>query len=222
MARVAAAQSRPPAVREPRVPVIAEAKTTGVSVPSRTPRRSARRTWLSVAGLPSTHLASTRSSTSATAVTTASSRSDRPSTRARGDPSPCTRVRTTTCGVNRVRTRWSAWRTSEPGRSTLLSNSTVGTPIRCSARQMTTVCGCTPSTADSTSTAASSTPRARSTSAMKSGCPGVSRRFTSRSSIASVVTAARIVMPRRRSRSIESVRVLPWSTLPSVSITPAS
>ena len=47
-----------------------------------------------------------------------------------------------------------------------------GTPIRCSARQITTVCGWTPSTDDSTSTAASSTTRERSTSAMKSGWPG--------------------------------------------------
>ena len=40
-----------------------------------------------------------------------------------------------------------------------------------SARKRIRVCGCTPSTADSTSTAASRTPRVRSTSAMKSGVP---------------------------------------------------
>ena len=36
------------------------------------------------------------------------------------------------------------------------------------------------------------------------------------------VTAARMVMPRRRSSSMESVRVVPASTLPGAAITPAS
>ena len=43
---------------------------------------------------------------------------------------------------------------------------------RCSARISTRVCACTPSTAETTSTAPSSTPSTRSTSAMKSGWPG--------------------------------------------------
>ena len=50
-------------------------------------------------------------------------------------------------------------------------------------RASTRVCGCTPSTAEITSTAPSSTPRARSTSATKSLCPGVSIRFTRRGAI---------------------------------------
>ena len=49
---------------------------------------------------------------------------------------------------------------------------------RCSARISRRVCGCTPSTAEITSTAPSSTLRTRSTSAMKSGWPGVSIRLT--------------------------------------------
>ncbi len=47
-----------------------------------------------------------------------------------------------------------------------------------SVRNSTRVCACTPSTAEITSTAPSSTFSTRSTSAMKSGCPGVSIRLT--------------------------------------------
>ncbi len=53
------------------------------------------------------------------------------------------------------------------------------------------VWGCTPSTADTTSTAPSSTFRTRSTSAMKSGWPGVSMRLTARSPMAKEATADR-------------------------------
>src|SRR5438034_8826487 len=54
----------------------------------------------------------------------------------------------------------------------------------CSACIKMRVCGCTPSTAEITSTAPSRTLKARSTSAMKSGWPGVSIRLTVTSSIA--------------------------------------
>jgi len=110
---------------------------------------------------------------------------------------------------------------SAPPRSTLFTNSSVGTRNRCSARISTRVCGCTPSTADSTSTAPSSTLSTRSTSAMKSGWPGVSMRFTVTSSIGNDTTADRMVMPRCRSSSSESVCVVPASTLPTSSMTPA-
>ena len=90
------------------------------------------------------------------------------------------------------------------------------------ARMSTRVCACTPSTADTTSTAPSSTPSARSTSAMKSGCPGVSIRLTATSPIVNDTTAALIVMPRRRSSASVSVCVLPRSTLPRLSMTPAA
>jgi hypothetical protein len=59
-------------------------------------------------------------------------------------------------------------------RAGALTKSTVGMRRRASARMSTTVWACTPSTAETTSTAPSSTLRDRSTSAMKSVCPGVS------------------------------------------------
>ena len=86
---------------------------------------------------------------------------------------------------------------------------------RCSARIRMRVCGCTPSTAESTSTAPSSTLSTRSTSAMKSGWPGVSIRLTCTSFSANDATADLIVMPRCRSSASESVCVVPASTLPS-------
>ena len=93
---------------------------------------------------------------------------------------------------------------------------------RCSARISTRVCACTPSTAEITSTAPSSTLSTRSTSAMKSGWPGVSIRLTVTSSMANDTTADLIVMPRCRSSASESVWVLPSSTLPISSMTPAA
>ena len=60
----------------------------------------------------------------------------------------------------------------------------------------TTVCACTPSTAETTSTAPSSTRNDRSTSAMKSGWPGVSMRLMVVPSSVKVTTAARMVIPR--------------------------
>ncbi len=94
---------------------------------------------------------------------------------------------------------------------------------RCSVRMRTRVCGCTPSTAESTSTAPSSTLSTRSTSAMKSGWPGVSIRLTvTSSSMTNETTADLIVMPRWRSSARVSVCVFPSSTLPISSMTPAA
>jgi len=107
-------------------------------------------------------------------------------------------------------------------RSILFTKMRVGRPSRCSARISTRVCACTPSTAEITSTAPSSTVSVRSTSAMKSGWPGVSIRLTVRSSTANDTTADRIVMPRCRSRARVSVWVLPSSTRPIVPMTPAA
>ncbi|CAM5270687.1 hypothetical protein SALBM311S_12554 [Streptomyces alboniger] len=84
----------------------------------------------------------------------------------------------------------------------------------------TRVCAWTPSTAETTSTAPSRTPSTRSTSAMKSGCPGVSIRLTVTSSSAKETTADLMVIPRRRSSARVSVCVFPLSTLPISSITP--
>ena len=64
------------------------------------------------------------------------------------------------------------------GRSILLTKISVGMRSRRRVRISTRVCACTPSTAEITSTAPSSTPSTRSTSAMKSGWPGVSIRLT--------------------------------------------
>ncbi len=83
------------------------------------------------------------------------------------------------------------------------------------------VCGWTPSTAEITSTTPSSTLSARSTSATKSGWPGVSIRLTTVPSTVNETTADLIVIPRWRSSSSESVCVVPSSTLPGSSMTPA-
>lgn len=65
-------------------------------------------------------------------------------------------------------------------------------------------------------------PSTRSTSTIKSGWPGVSMRLTTVSPIVKETTAAWIVIPRCRSSSWLSVWVLPLSTLPRLSMTPAS
>ena len=109
-----------------------------------------------------------------------------------------------------------------PPRSILFTKSRVGTCSRSSVRINKRVCACTPSTAEITSTAPSSTCSTRSTSAMKSGWPGVSIRLTVTSSITNDTTAALIVMPRCRSNAKVSVWVLPSSTLPISSMTPAA
>jgi hypothetical protein len=57
---------------------------------------------------------------------------------------------------------------------------------------------------------------------MKSGWPGVSIRFTMTSSIENETTADLIVIPRCRSSARESVCVVPRSTLPISSMTPAA
>ena len=111
---------------------------------------------------------------------------------------------------------------SAPPRSILLTKISVGMRSRCSVRISTRVCACTPSTAEITSTAPSSTLSTRSTSAMKSGWPGVSIRLTVTSSMTNDTTADLIVMPRCRSSASESVWVLPSSTLPISSMTPAA
>ena len=115
-------------------------------------------------------------------------------------------------------TRWS----SAPTRSILLMNTTVGTPSRRRARNSSNVCDCTPSTAETTRTAPSRTPSTRSTSAMKSGCPGVSMRLIVTPSTTKDTTADLIVIPRWRSRASESVCVVPSSTRPMSSMTPAA
>ena len=136
--------------------------------------------------------------------------------------SPSPSSATAIAGVSRSAISRTTRSKSAPMRSSLFTNSNVGIRNRRSARISTRVCGCTPSTAEMTSTAPSSTVSTRSTSAMKSGWPGVSIRFTVRSSRSNDTTAALIVMPRCCSSGSESVCVVPLSTLPTSSITPAA
>ena len=93
---------------------------------------------------------------------------------------------------------------------------------RCSARIRMRVCGWTPSTAETTRTTPSRTLSTRSTSAMKSGWPGVSIRLTVTSPSSNETTAALMVIPRCRSSASVSVCVVPRSTLPSSSMTPTA
>ena len=137
-------------------------------------------------------------------------------------PSPSAEPIGTTSGVRRCSISSSTRSGSAPARSILFTNSSVGTSSRCSARIRIRVCGCTPSTAETTTTQPSSTLSTRSTSAMKSGWPGVSIRFTVTSSIGNETTADLIVMPRCCSSASESVCVVPLSTLPTSRITPAA
>ncbi len=131
-------------------------------------------------------------------------------------------TRTGTSGSSRSRTSSSTKSGSAPARSTLLTNTTVAMPSRCRARISTSVCAWTPSTADTTRTAPSSRLSDRSTSAMKSEWPGVSTRLTVVPSTSKDTTAARMVMPRRRSSAMVSVWVEPAFTLPGSASTPAS
>ena len=66
---------------------------------------------------------------------------------------------------------------SAPGLSILLTKASLGTPNCSDWRHTVSDCGSTPETAQKTPTAPSSTRRQRSTSMVKSTCPGVSMRL---------------------------------------------
>ena len=131
-----------------------------------------------------------------------------------------------TCWVTSSRGEYSSrsWRTtpsmSQPSRSTLLTTSRVGMPRDSKARQSSRVWAWTPSTAESTSTAPSSTVRHRSTSPKKSTWPGVSITWTRTPPQRSTVEADRTEMPRSRSTSSQSVWVVPSSTFPAWRMAP--
>ncbi|CQR20454.1 Uncharacterised protein [Yersinia enterocolitica] len=118
------------------------------------------------------------------------------------------------------------WRTrkkSAPGRSILLTNARRGTRYLLACRQTVSDCGCTPPTASYTMTAPSSTRIERSTSMVKSTCPGVSIILIRCSGkVLSIpcqkqVTAADVmVMPRSCSCAIQSVVAPPSCTSPSL------
>ena len=128
----------------------------------------------------------------------------------------------TTAGDSRAAIARSTRSSPAPARSILFTNSKAGMRSRTSARIRTRVCGCTPSTAEITRTAPSRTLSTRSTSAMKSGWPGVSIRLTVTSPTANDTTADLMVIPRWRSSASESVCVVPASTLPISPMTPAA
>jgi hypothetical protein len=101
-----------------------------------------------------------------------------------------------------------------PVRSILLMNAIRGTWYLFACRHTVSDCGCTPPTAQNTPTAPSSTRSDRSTSAVKSTCPGVSMRLICCSRQKHVVAALVIVMPRSCSWAIQSITAVPSCTSP--------
>ncbi len=208
-------------------PVRAEPKNTGCTSPCLVcAASSSRRRLYEMLASSSTYaarIASSRSaSTDASLEANAASVAPQVVESAARVPSPCADPAGMIAGVSRSEIARKTRSSLAPGRSILLTKMRVGTCSRCSARINTRVCACTPSTAETRSTAPSSTLNTRSTSAMKSGWPGVSIRLTVTSSIANDTTADLIVMPRCRSSAKESVWVVPSSTRPISSMTPAA
>ena len=103
---------------------------------------------------------------------------------------------------------------SAPVRSSLLMKQKRGTPYRSACRQTVSDCGSTPATPSNTTTAPSSTRRLRSTSTVKSTCPGVSMMLMRWSPQNAVVAAAVMVMPRSCSWGIQSIVAAPSWTSP--------
>ena len=163
-------------------PVSADPADTGTTAPRPTWARAERSAISSVMPGPSTAARSSRSSAEVSTSITAGSVSGTGLADAPGDPAASTSVsgKQQRTGARREA---AADLGSHPGRVGSLAVDLVdedrhGTARRRSTRHRTTVCGCTPSTAETTSTAASRTARLRSTSAMKSEWPGVSMRLT--------------------------------------------
>jgi hypothetical protein len=105
----------------------------------------------------------------------------------------------------------------------LLMKAMRGTPYLLAGRQTVSDWGWTPATAQKTATAPSRTRMERSTSAVKSTCPGVSMMLVwvrmpfhgpQEASQAQEMAAAVMVMPRSRSCSIQSVTAVPSWTSP--------
>ncbi len=139
-------------------------------------------------------------------------------------PSAANRSNTSSCTSC---ARWS-------GRSTLLITTIGQRPRRSALPSTNLVCGIGPSAASTSSSTPSTIERMRSTSPPKSAWPGVSTMLIRVSCQTTEVHLARIVMPRSRSRSLESIArsatcwlarkvplccssrstrvVLPWST----------
>ncbi len=114
-------------------------------------------------------------------------------------------------------TSWSRTLTGlAPTRSTLLTKAMKGTLYRRSWRSTVIVWDWTPPTEQRTRMAESRTRRERSTSMVKSTWPGVSMMLTEWPSQPTLVVAEAMVMPRSRSRSMESM-VAPTPSLPLTS-----
>jgi hypothetical protein len=94
-------------------------------------------------------------------------------------------------------------------------------------RQTVSDCGCTPPTAQNTATHPSKTRSERSTSTVKSTCPGVSMMLILCSGLSyfvprqkQLVAAEVMVMPRSCSCSIQSIVAVPSCTSPSLWVRP--
>ena len=103
---------------------------------------------------------------------------------------------------------------SAPTRSILFTKQMRGTLYLSAWRQTVSVWGSTPATASKTATAPSRMRSERSTSTVKSTCPGVSMMFTAQSRQWAVVAAEVIVMPRSCSWIIQSIVAAPSWTSP--------
>ena len=109
---------------------------------------------------------------------------------------------------------------SAPVRSILLMNAMRGTLYLSAWRQTVSDCGSTPETASKTATAPSRTRRLRSTSTVKSTCPGVSMMLIRWSRHSAVVAADVIVIPRSCSCAIQSIVAAPSCTSPILWVRP--
>ena len=88
-------------------------------------------------------------------------------------------------------------------------------------RHTVSLCASTPATPSNTATAPSSTRKLRSTSIVKSTCPGVSIRLNWIPLHGKEIAAACMVMPRSRSWSMKSIMVSPSCTSPHLRSTSA-
>src|SRR5688572_30557954 len=105
--------------------------------------------------------------------------------------------------------RSNVWLTTQsgraPGRSTLLTTTMGLRPSASAFRVTNRVCGIGPSTASTSSSTLSTMESTRSTSPPKSAWPGVSTMLMWVPSYCTAQFLARMVMPRSRSRSLESM-----------------
>ena len=109
---------------------------------------------------------------------------------------------------------------SAPVRSILLMKAIRGTLYLSACRQTVSDCGSTPATESNTATAPSRTRRLRSTSTVKSTCPGVSIMLIRKSRHSAVVAADVIVIPRSCSCAIQSMTAAPSWTSPILWVRP--